>query len=1002
MSTLLVRFAGHVRRAQVARLLALVLGGLLGLSVLIAVPATASADPVPANDDFANAQVLTGVPVTASGSNIGATKETGEPSPAGRPGENSVWYSWTSAEDGYAEADPAGSSFDTVIGVYTGSAVDDLTEVVSVDDAGGSEQGRAVFAVTAGTTYMVLIHGYEDASGAVELRMASSTAPTGTITGRVADVDDGGLDAMCVDAYAAEGDSVGQATTGGGGYYEITGLPVGDYRVAFSDCDNGAYATEFYYDAATYSDAEAVSVAADQETWGIDAQLDTVGTTGSISGHLVDRQGSDLGGVCVDAYLTEGVSAAQAVSDTSGSYRISGLEPGDYRVGFSDCGSGALPEFYDDAATYGQARPVAVTANAGTRDIDAAISLADDPATISGRVTDTGDNPLADICVTATLVDGSEAWQARTGSDGRYSVDVDAGDYTVNFFSCSLGYPIEEWYGGATVDDADTITATTGRETSGIDADMVIGGAISGTVTDDAGTPITNMCVDVFDTAGDRVGDVLLTGSAGGYRARDIVPGTYFVGFRNCRDVGPFADEFYEDASTLAQATPVVVTAGATSGADGVLDRVAPPDTVILTGPAEGSTIASSTATFTFAGDPAAGAVGFWCQIDSRFWASCADPKSYTNLSEGAHTFRVYAVDQFGFEDLTEATRSFRVDTRAPDTTVDSGPAEGSTITSASATFEFAGDPAGDTAKMQCKVDAAAYADCTSPATFNSLAEGSHTVLFRAEDAAGNQDASPASRTFTVAVPVTVPDTTAPDTVIDSGPADGATIDSTTATFDFHGTAGDTARVQCQLDSRPYADCTSPATFNSLAEGSHTVLFRAEDAAGNQDQSPASRTFTVSITVPDTTAPNTAIDSGPAKGATIRSRSATFVFHGTAGDTTKVQCKLDAGAFAGCASPRTFTGLTNGSHTVSFRAIDAAGNVDTTPATRTFTVRTSACTRATSALDAAEHKVDRAREHLQDAKRSGTKAKVKRAEQKLRSAKDRLRADRADKQEACS
>ena len=50
------------------------------------------------------------------------------------------------------------------------------------------------------------------------------------------------------------------------------------------------------------------------------------------------------------------------------------------------------------------------------------------------------------------------------------------------------------------------------------------------------------------------------------------------------------------------------------------------------------------------------------------------------------------------------------------------------------------------------------------------------------------------------------------------------------------------------------------------------------------------------------------------------------------------ECKLDAGAFAACTTPKAFTGLTAGSHTFSVQAKDPAGNVDPTPATYTWTI----------------------------------------------------------------
>ena len=82
-------------------------------------------------------------------------------------------------------------------------------------------------------------------------------------------------------------------------------------------------------------------------------------------------------------------------------------------------------------------------------------------------------------------------------------------------------------------------------------------------------------------------------------------------------------------------------------------------------------------------------------------------------------------------------------------------------------------------------MDAGAWADCTSPWTTAALSDGAHTVSVRATDVAGNTDASPATRSFTVDT-APPPDTTAPDTTITSGPT-GTTNDST-PTFAFTAT----------------------------------------------------------------------------------------------------------------------------------------------------------------------------------------------------------------------
>src|SRR5262245_45972179 len=67
----------------------------------------------PANDLFANAVVLSGTNVSTNGSNVGASKQTGEPNHAGDAGGRSVWWLWTSPFSGSVVMHTSGSSFDT-------------------------------------------------------------------------------------------------------------------------------------------------------------------------------------------------------------------------------------------------------------------------------------------------------------------------------------------------------------------------------------------------------------------------------------------------------------------------------------------------------------------------------------------------------------------------------------------------------------------------------------------------------------------------------------------------------------------------------------------------------------------------------------------------------------------------------------------------------------------------------------------------------------------------
>jgi hypothetical protein len=263
-------------------------------------------------------------------------------------------------------------------------------------------------------------------------------------------------------------------------------------------------------------------------------------------------------------------------------------------------------------------------------------------------------------------------------------------------------------------------------------------------------------------------------------------------------------------------------------------------------------------------------------------------------------------------------------DITPPETTIDSGPS--GIVSSNSASFTFSSNEVNSA--FECRLDGATFSSCTSPKSYSDLADGSHTIEVRATDAAGNTDATPASRTWTI-------DTAAPDTTIDSGPS--GTITVANAEFTFSSLEAG-ATFECRLYGAAYSACTSPKSYTNLSNGLHTFDVRATDGAGNVDATSASRTFTVDVPPPpqDTTPPNTTIDSGPS--GTIKQNSATFAFSSSEANST-FQCKLDSAAFSACSSPKKYTGLANGSHTFSVRATDAARNTDATPASRTWTVR---------------------------------------------------------------
>jgi subtilisin-like proprotein convertase family protein len=129
------------------------------------------------NDAFSNRAVLPGTSATITASTLSATKESGEPLHAGNAGGKSVWWSWTAPAAGTLTLDTIGSSFDTLLGVYTGTGVAALTVRGSDDDSGGNLTSRAVVQVTAGTTYAIAVDGYGGAAGSATLNLAFVALP---------------------------------------------------------------------------------------------------------------------------------------------------------------------------------------------------------------------------------------------------------------------------------------------------------------------------------------------------------------------------------------------------------------------------------------------------------------------------------------------------------------------------------------------------------------------------------------------------------------------------------------------------------------------------------------------------------------------------------------------------------------------------------------------------------------------------------------------------------
>ena len=131
----------------------------------------------PGGDLFAARASLPDNSGALRGNNATATSEANEPRHAGKPGGKSVWYTWQPGQSGVATLSTAGSTFDTLLAVYQGTAVNSLTLIASDDDSGGTGTSLLQFNAVAGQIYQIVIDGHGGESGDYLLTWSLVVAP---------------------------------------------------------------------------------------------------------------------------------------------------------------------------------------------------------------------------------------------------------------------------------------------------------------------------------------------------------------------------------------------------------------------------------------------------------------------------------------------------------------------------------------------------------------------------------------------------------------------------------------------------------------------------------------------------------------------------------------------------------------------------------------------------------------------------------------------------------
>ncbi|GAA4360218.1 hypothetical protein GCM10023087_35790 [Microbacterium rhizosphaerae] len=604
-----------------------------------------------------------------------------------------------------------------------------------------------------------------------------------------------------------------------------------------------------------------------------------------------------------------------ATADGSGNWTLIAptLDPGSYTVDATttDAAGNVSPVSNTNTFTVDTTpppAPVVVTPADGssTNDTTPAISGTAEPgSTVTVSIDGT---PLG----TTTTADGSGNWTLTAPT-------LTAGPHTVNATSTDAAGNVSP------VSNTNTFTIDTTPPPAPVVVTPADGSSTNDTTPTISGTAEPNSTVSVSIDGAPPLGTTATTDGAGNWTltAPTLTPGPHTVNATAtdaAGNVSPVSNTNTFTIDTTAPPAPVVVTP-----VDGSSTNNPTP-------PISGTAEANTTVTVSIDGTP----LGTTATTDGSGNWVLASPV----LTPGTHTVNATAADAAGNVSAVSNTNTFTIDTTPPTAPIVLTPANGSSTSDttpmisglaepdSTVTVSIDGSPLGTTTTT----DGSGNWTLTAP----TLTPGSHTVSATATDAAGNISAPSSTNTFTI-------DTTPPAAPVIVSPADGAIL--TTNQPPITGTAEANSTVSVIIDGSVAGTATADGSGNwtftppaPLSEGGHTVVATATDAAGNVSPQSNQVSFTV-----DTVPPAAPVITSPANGSTTS--DATPPVTGTAEPGSTVTVIID-GSAAGTTTADgegdwTFTPttpLSDGTHTISATATDAAGHVGPAASPVTVTI----------------------------------------------------------------
>ncbi|HYC61833.1 MAG TPA: carboxypeptidase regulatory-like domain-containing protein [Thermoanaerobaculia bacterium] len=345
----------------------------------------------------------------------------------------------------------------------------------------------------------------------VALLTAALGAGAATVTGTVRNTTGTPLGGMVVAAYDTAGELQGTATTDGTGFYAMTSLPTGSYRLLAYD-PAGVYATAFDGNAESFETSPVQSISSSG------AQVSfTLETGGIITGTVQSGIATPRPNMLVEAYNLSGTRRGFTTTNAFGDYTLV-LPPAEYKIVAYDPNGAWAARFHTTSRSFADATPVRVNASA-TTNVSFTLTAA---AIVGGGVFDAATAlPLRSISVYAYTPNGALVASTVTNAGGEYRFSLPAGDYRFVAADNARVYANAFYGNSRSFESSITVIVLAAEQRGNVHLVMTRGARITGRVSS------ANLIVAAYNVDGSL--HMATTSGANGIYALLVAPGDYRI-----------------------------------------------------------------------------------------------------------------------------------------------------------------------------------------------------------------------------------------------------------------------------------------------------------------------------------------------------------------------------------------------------------------------------------------------------------------------------------------